>query len=105
MKGTCRESSKTEAKVDSAMAISVAEETTTSSVGDNRACSNGRGRENKCSSGKGTETEDGGSQKRLLYDRGRQGEKLLCLWRFWAHGPSLQELRKRKSDEGKETGI
>jgi len=34
------------------MTISVAKEATTSSAGDNRACSNGRDRENECGSGK-----------------------------------------------------
>ena len=33
---------------DYATTITVAEEATTSSAGDNRACSNGRGGENKC---------------------------------------------------------
>ena len=33
------------------MTISVAEEATTSSAGDNRACSDGRDREDECGSG------------------------------------------------------
>jgi len=42
-------SSKTEAKTKYAMTISVAEEASTPSAGNNRACSNGRSREDKCS--------------------------------------------------------
>ena len=56
-----RRSSKTGAKADIAMTISVAEEANTPSAGDNRACSNGRYEKDKCSSGERTETRDGGS--------------------------------------------
>jgi len=83
----------------------VAEEATTSSAGDNRACSDGRDRENECDSGEGIGTGDGGSQKRLLCDGGGQEEELLYLWRFWTHGPSLQESGKRKNGRGKEVRI
>jgi len=48
MKRTERRSSKAEEKTDFAMTFSVAEEANAFSVGDNRACSNGRSRENKC---------------------------------------------------------
>jgi len=41
-------SSETGAKTDIAMTISMAEEITTSSAGDNRACSNGRSGEDEC---------------------------------------------------------
>ena len=54
---------------------------------------------NECGSGKRVETEDeGSSEKRLLYYRSGLRKELLCLWGFQAHGPSLQELEKRKSD-------
>jgi len=43
------------------MTTSVAKEATTSSAGDNRACSDGRGRKNKYGGGKGIETGDGSS--------------------------------------------
>ena len=47
------------------MTIGVAEEATIASVGDNRACSNGRSGENECSGGKRSRdrsrTEYGGS--------------------------------------------
>jgi len=53
MKGTGRRSSKTTgAEISIAMTLSVAEEArNTSSVGNNRACSDGRSREDECSSG------------------------------------------------------
>ena len=34
-------------------------------------------------------TGDGGSKKRPIYNGGRLRKKLLCLWRFQAHGPLL----------------
>ena len=81
------------------MTLSVAEEANTSSAGDNRACSNGKGRKNKCSGSEGVGTGNGDSSKTgPLCDGGRQREELLCLWEFWAYGPSLQELRKGKSN-------
>jgi len=46
--GTGRRGSETEAETDIAMTISVAEEATASSAGDNRACSNGRNRKDEC---------------------------------------------------------
>ena len=64
------------------MTTSVAEETTTSSAGDNRACFDGRGGKDKCSSGKGIETGDRSSQKRPLCDGGGQKEELLHLQRI-----------------------
>jgi len=82
----------------------VAEEANISSAGDNWACSNERGREDKYSSSKGTGL-GGYSKKRFLCYGSEQREKLLCLWRIWAHGSSLQELGKRKSGGGKKTGI
>ena len=47
------------------MTISVAEEVTAFSAGNNRACSNGRGGKDECSSSERTEgrTEYGGSSK------------------------------------------
>jgi len=43
------------------MTLGVAEEATIVSVGDNRACSNGRGRKDKCSGDEGTGAEWGDS--------------------------------------------
>jgi len=84
----------------------MAEEANTSSAGDNRACSNGRGRKNKYSSSEEIRTGNGGSSKtKSLYDGGRQKEKLLCLQRFWTHGLSLQELEKEKSNGREKNGI
>ena len=45
--GNRRRSTETE-EADIAMTLSVAEETNASSVGDNRACSDGRSGEDKC---------------------------------------------------------
>ena len=74
------------------MTISVVEEATTSSAGDNRACSNRRDRENECGSGKrarsGTEYR-GSSKTGLLCYGDRQGKKLLYLWGIQAYGLSL----------------
>ena len=78
------------AKTDIAMTISVAEEATTSLAGDNKACSDGRGRKNKCGSSEVVGIGDGSSsQNGPLYYRSELGKELLCLQRFWAHGLSL----------------
>ena len=73
------------------MTISVAEEATAFSAGDNRACSDGRSGEDKYSS-KGIRARGRGSSKigSLCYGGGPR-EELLYLWRFWAYGPPLQE--------------
>ena len=71
VKGIERRSSKTKAKTNFAMTFSVAEEANTFSAGDNRACSNGRGRKDKYSGSKGTRIGDGSSKKRPLCDGGR----------------------------------
>jgi len=57
-------SSETGAKTVIAMTISVAEEIRAFSVGDNRACSNGRGQKDECSGGEGTRTVDRGFSKK-----------------------------------------
>ena len=89
-KGTKEGSSKAGAVTDIATTISVAEEANVSSAGTNKACSNGGSRKDKCDNGKGTGTEHRGiSQKRPLRYGSRSGEKLLCLWRVWAHSPPL----------------
>ena len=82
MEGSCRRSSETEAKADITMTISVTEEATTSSAGDNRACSNRRGREDECGGSEGVGTGDGDSNKKgpLCY-RSRSRKELLCLQR------------------------
>jgi len=51
-------------KTKPAMTFGVAEEATTASAGDNRACSDGGSRENKCGSGQRCRTRDGGSSKK-----------------------------------------
>ena len=88
------------------MILSVAEEANTFSAGNNRTCSNRRSREKECSSSERIRTRDGGfSKKGLLYDGSGQREELLCIWRIWAYGPSLQKSRKRKSSRWKKAGI
>ena len=74
------------------MTIGVAEKATTASAGDNRACSDGGCGKNECGSGKRIGARDGtecggSSEKGPICYEGRQGEELLCLWGFWAHGP------------------
>jgi len=61
----------------------VAEEASAFSAGDNEACFNGRGGENKYSGSKGIRTRDGGSSKKgpLCYGD-RSWEELLCMWGF-----------------------
>jgi len=87
------------------MTPSVAEKANALSVGDNRACSNGRSRKNEYGDDEGTGTRDGDtSQKGPLYNGGGPRKKLLCLWRIWAYGPLLQKPR-RKSSNREEVGI
>ena len=66
------ESSKTGAKTDIAMIISMAKEATTFSVGNNKACSNGRGREDEYDNSEGTRTRNGNASKKgpLCYGSG-----------------------------------
>jgi len=52
--GTGRRGSKTGAKTESAMTLGVAEKATIASAGDNRACSNRRGRKDGYNSCEGT---------------------------------------------------
>jgi len=88
------------------MTLSVVEEANAFSVGDNRTCSDRRSRENEYSSGERIRTRDGGSSKKgPLCNESGQREKLLCLQRIWAHGLSLQKLRKRKGSRWKKAGI
>ena len=49
------------ATTDSATTLSVAEETNTFSAGDNKACSDGRGREDECGGSEEVRTRDGSS--------------------------------------------
>jgi len=74
------------------MTLSMVEEANTFSAGNNRACSDGRDRENEYSGGKGIRIGDRGSSKKgLLCYRSRLWEELLHMWRFQAYGPSLQK--------------
>jgi len=83
----------------------MAEKANALSVGDNRACSDGRSRKNKYSDDKGTGTRDGDtSQKGFLYNGGGLRKKLLCLQRIWAYSLLLQKPR-RKSSNREEVGI
>jgi len=60
----------------------------TFSVGNNRAHSNGRNKENKCSNGVSVvEGRVGATQP--IHHRDRQRKELLCLQRIWAHGLTL----------------
>ena len=73
------------------MTIGVAEEVTTASAGDNRACSDGGCGKNECGSGERIGARDGAecgssSEKESFCYGGRLGEKLLCLWRIRAYG-------------------
>ena len=73
-----------------AMIPSMAEETNASSSGANKACSDGRSREDEYGDGKGTRTRNGNAfKKRPLCNGSGQGEELLRLWGIWAFGPSL----------------
>jgi len=75
------------AATEYAMTISVAKEANASPAGNNRACSNRGSRKDEYSSSE--RVGNGGSKKRLIYNRNRQRKELLCLWRFQAHGPPL----------------
>ena len=89
-----------------AMTLSVAEKANAFSAGDNRACSDRRSRKNKCGSSEKIRTRDGDvSKKGPLCNGSREGKKLLCLQRIWAHGLSLQKSRKRKGSRWKKAGI
>ena len=89
-----------------ATTFGVAEEAAIASAGDNRTCSDGGDREDECGGSDGYGARDWGSSKKgsLCYGGG-SGPELLCLWGFWAHGPSLQEQGKREANGGKEDGI
>ena len=64
--GTGRRGSKTGAETNIATTLSVAEETTVSSVGDNWACSNGGSGMDKCSGGEGSGARGWGFSKKDL---------------------------------------
>ena len=83
------------------MTIGVAEEAAIASAGDNGACSDGRGGENKCSSGEGTGAGSRDSSKKgSLCNGDRQGEKLLHMQGIRAYGPSLQESGAERESRG-----
>ena len=83
---------------DIATILSVAEEINAFLAGDNRAYSDRRSRKNECGSSERIRIRNGGSSKKgPLHNGSGQREKLLYLWRIWAHGPSLQKPRKGKS--------
>jgi len=99
--GTKRRGSETEAKTESATTLGVAEEATTASAGNNRACSNGRDREDEFGSGERCRTRGRCSSKTgSLYYGGGLGTELLCLWGFWAYGLTLQESRTEREGGG-----
>ena len=66
----------------------------TSSVGDNRARSDGRSGKNECGDNEGIGARDRGPKKRPLCNGGKQGKELLHLQGIWAHGSSLQKPEK-----------
>jgi len=76
------------AETNNATTISVAKNANVSSADDNRACFDGGSRENECGNGT-TTTEDRVGAMQPICHGSRQEEKLLCLWRFQAHGPPL----------------
>ena len=85
-KRTRRKSSRTGVITVNAMTLSVAEKATTSSAGNNRACSNGRSGENKCGDVERAGTKNGGSSKKgPLYYESELWKELLYLQRFWAY--------------------
>ena len=73
-KGTRRRGSETGAKTESAMTLDVAEEATIASAGDNRACSDGRGRKDECSGCEGTGARCGDSSKKGSFCNGGRPE-------------------------------
>ena len=82
------------------MTISVAEEAN-ALAGNNRACSDGGNRADKCGGSERCGTRGWSpSKKGSLCYGGKSGMKLLCLWGFWAHGPSLQELGIERESSG-----
>ena len=97
--GTGRRGSKTGAETDIAMTISVAEEATASSAGDNWACSDGGSGKDECGGREGAGSRGSSKMGPLCYGH-RSWEKLLCLWGFWAHGPSLQESGAERESSG-----
>jgi len=80
-----------------ATTFGVAEEAAIASAGDNRACSNRRGRKNEYSGCEGTGAGCRGSSKTgsLCYGH-RLWEELLCLRGIWAHSLILQELESKR---------
>ena len=92
-------------ETEPATTISVAEEATTASAGDNGACSDGGCGENKCSSieriGDWEWTEcRRPSQTGPFCNGNRLREELLCMRGFWAYGPSLQESGAERKSRG-----
>jgi len=78
------------------MTFGMAEEVAIASAGDNRACSDGRSRKNKYSSGErignwGRTKCRRSFKMRLLCYGYRSKSELLHMWRFWAHGLTLQK--------------
>ena len=88
--GTRRRGPKTGAETNIATTINVAEETTVSSAGDNRACSDGGSRKNECGGHEGAGSR-GSSKTGPLCDGHRSWKKLLCLRGIRAYGPTLQK--------------
>ena len=82
----------------------MAKEANAFSAGDNRACSDGESRENECSNSTTIAENSVGTTQPICHGD-RQKEELLHLWRFWAHGPSLQKQRKRKDRAEKKSGV
>ena len=78
----------------------MAEEANIFSAGDNRVCSNRRDREDKHNNSTPIAEDRVGTMQPIRHGGG-QGEKLLCLWKIWAHGPPLQESG-RKGKNGRE---
>ena len=78
-----------------------AEEATITSAGDNRACSNGRDREDEYGSSEGYRPRgrDSSKTESLCYGGG-SGTELLRLWGFWAYGPTLQKSRTERKGGG-----
>ena len=73
-----------------ATTFGVAEEVAIASAGDNRACSNGRSREDDHGNGNPSTEGKVPSKKPICYGcRQKRESELLCMWRLWIYGKVL----------------
>ena len=101
---TRRRGFETGVEIEPATTPSVAEEATIASTGNNKACFNGRGGEDKCGGSKGIGGRTGcgsSSEKGSFCNGSRLGQELLCLWGIRAYGPPLQKLGSERQGSRK----